>query len=129
MSTTETSRTVLVVDDSPDIRELTRMQLSLLGYRVVEAADGGEAVELAGKECPALILMDLTMPKLGGLEATRLIRGLAEICGVIIVAFTALHSGESRGRARAAGCDDFIQKPAGMERLSGLLDRHLRNGR
>lgn len=53
-----------------------------------------EAVEPAGKECPAPILMDLTMPTLGGLEARRLIRGVGEICDVIIVAFTALYSGE-----------------------------------
>ena len=119
----------MVVDDSEDIRELTKLQLAALGCRVVEAADGREAVDLAGKECPALILMDLTMPVLDGLEATRLIRGLAEICDVVIVAFTALHSGECRERALAAGCNDFIQKPLGIEELSGLLTRHIGNGR
>lgn len=119
----------MVVDDSADIRELTRMQLSMLGCRVVEAGDGREAVELAGKECPALILMDLTMPVLDGLAATRLIRGLAELCGVVIVAFTALHSGECRANALAAGCDDYVQKPLGMDELSGLLRRHIKNGR
>jgi len=129
MSTTEVSPTVMVVDDSDDIRELTRLQLAALGCRVVEAADGREAVELAGKECPALILMDLTMPVLDGLEATRLIRGLAEICDVVIVAFTALHSGECRASALAAGCNDYVQKPLGMEELSGLLHRHIGNGR
>jgi len=129
MSTTEASPTVMVADDSADIRELTRLQLAMLGCRVVEAADGREAVELAGKECPALILMDLTMPVLDGLEATRLIRRLAEIRDVVIVAFTALHDGECRASALAAGCNDYIQKPLGMEELSGLLDRHLRDGR
>lgn len=129
MSTTEASPTVLVVDDSADIRELTRLQLVMLGCRVVEAADGREAVELAGKERPALILMDLTMPVLDGLEAARLIRGVAGICDVVIVAFTALHSGECRASALAAGCDDYIQKPLDFEQLSGLLERHLRNGR
>jgi CheY-like chemotaxis protein len=129
MSTTEVVPTVLVVDDSDDIRELTRLQLSMLGCRVVEAANGREAVELAGKECPALILMDMTMPVLDGLEATRLIREIVGLCDVVIVAFTALHSCECRERALAAGCNDYIQKPLGHEQLSGLLDRHLRNGR
>jgi CheY-like chemotaxis protein len=129
MSIIEASPTVLVVDDSADIRELTRLQLSILGCRVVEAADGLEAVVLAGRECPALILMDLTMPVLDGLEATRLIRGVAGICDVVIVAFTALHSGECRASALAAGCNDYIQKPLDMKQLSGLLDRHLGDGR
>lgn len=129
MSTTGASPTVLVVDDSEDIRELTRLQLAMLGCRVVEAADGREAVELAGKEYPSLILMDLTMPVLDGFEATRLIRGLAEIRDVVIVAFTALHSGECRASALAAGCDDYIQKPLGLDELSGLLQRHIGNGR
>ena len=129
MSTIEARPTVLVVDDSADIRELTRIQLAALGCRVVEAADGREAVELAGKECPALILMDMTMPVLDGLEATRLIRGLVEICDVVIVAFTALHSGECRASALAAGCNDYVQKPLDIEELSGLLERHIGNAR
>jgi CheY-like chemotaxis protein len=129
MSTTEARLTVVVVDDSEDIRELTRLQLATLGYRVIEAADGREAVELAGSECPALILMDLTMPVLDGLEVTRLIRGLGEICDVVIVAFTALHSGECRASALAAGCNDYVRKPLGMDELSGLLHRHIGNGR
>ncbi|HKG13584.1 MAG TPA: response regulator [Pyrinomonadaceae bacterium] len=129
MSTTEANPTVMVVDDSADIRELTRLQLGILGYQVVEAAEGRQAVELASRECPALILMDLTMPVLDGLEATRLIRGLAELCGVVIVAFTALHGSECRASALAAGCDDYVQKPLGMEGLSDLLERHLRDAR
>jgi CheY-like chemotaxis protein len=129
MSTTAIIPTVLVVDDSEDIRELTKLQLATLGCRVLEAANGREAVNVAGQECPALILMDMTMPVLDGLEATRLIREIVELCDVVIVAFTALHSGECRERALAAGCNDYVQKPLGQEQLSGLLDRHLHNGR
>lgn len=118
-------KTVMVVDDSEDIRVLMRMQLTMLGYRVVEAADGREAVELACKECPALILMDLTMPVLDGLEATRLIRGLAQLCGVVVVVFTALGSDEGRRRALDAGCDDYVEKPVSVTQLSDILGRHL----
>ena len=115
----------MVVDDSEDIRELLRVQLTQLGYGVVEAADGREAVEAVRKECPALILMDLTMPVLDGFEATRLIRRIEGARGVVILAFSALSSGASRASALAAGCDEFVRKHLGMKELSDLLERHL----
>ena len=118
-------KTVLVVDDTGDIREVMRLQLTALGYRVVEASNGREAVEVAARERPALILMDLTMPVLDGLSATRLIRETDGLGGVVIVAFTALHSGESRRRALDAGCDDYVQKPLSVTQLSAILYRHL----
>lgn len=126
MDTSDSRLTVMVVDDTEDIRELVGMQLALLGYRVVEAANGREAVEVASKECPALILMDITMPVLDGLTATRMIRGMVENCGVVIIAFTALYSDGSRASALAAGCDDYVQKPVSSEQLSTLLNQHLR---
>lgn len=119
----------MVADDSEDIRELMRFQLTQLGYRVVEAADGREAVEAVRKERPALILMDLSMPVLDGFEATRLIRRIEAAHGVVILAFTALSSGASRASALAAGCDDFVRKHTGMKELAALLERHLRDGR
>jgi CheY-like chemotaxis protein len=128
METTATRPTVMVVDDSEDIRELVRVQLTILGYRVLEAANGREAIEAVSRECPALILMDITMPILDGLEATRLIRGMTDICGIVIIAFTALHSSPGRAQALAAGCNDFIQKPVNVGQLSSLLNRHLQRG-
>ena len=119
----------MVADDSDDIRELLRMQLTQLGYRVVEAADGREAVEAVRRERPALILMDLSMPVLDGFEATRLIRRLEGARNIIILAFTALSSGASRASALAAGCDDYVRKHLGMNELSALLARHLSAGR
>lgn len=119
----------MVVDDSEDIRELLRVQLTRLGYRVVEAADGREAVEAVRKECPALILMDSTMPVLDGFEAPRLIRRIEMARGVVIPAFTTLSSGASRASALAAGCDDFVRKHLGMRELSALLRRYLGGGR
>jgi len=125
METTKTCPTVLVVDDSEDIRELMRVQLTFLGYLVIEASNGREAVEAVSDKCPALILMDINMPVLDGLGATRMIRAMAEICGVVIIAFTALQSDTSRLSALAAGCDDYVQKPINMGQLSNLLNRHL----
>jgi two-component system, cell cycle response regulator DivK len=112
---------IMVVDDCEDIRELVALQLTLLGYRVMEATNGFEAFELARKECPALILMDINMPILDGLAATRCIREVEETCDVIIVAFSALGSGDNRARALEAGCDEFITKPMEMTRLSNLM--------
>lgn len=125
MGVTRGSTTVMVVDDTEDIREVMRLRLTALGYRVVEASDGREAVETAVRERPALILMDLMMPVLDGFGATRLIREADGVGGVAIVAFTALHTGESRRRALEAGCDDCVQKPISAAQLSDLLDRHL----
>lgn len=119
----------MVADDSEDIRELMRIQLTQLGYRVVEVADGREAVEAVRKERPALILMDVSMPVLDGFEATRLIRRIEGGRGVIILAFTALSSGVSRARALDAGCDDYVRKHIGMNELSALLTRYLSGGR
>jgi two-component system, cell cycle response regulator DivK len=125
MDTTETRPTVMVADDSEDIRELVRLQLTRLGYRVIEATNGREAVAAVDQECPALILMDITMPVLDGLDATRMIRGMAERCGVVIIAFTALHGAGYRESALAAGCDDYLPKPFDLGQLSHLLNRHL----
>jgi two-component system cell cycle response regulator DivK len=119
----------MVVDDSEDIRELLMIQLTRLGYRVVEAAGGREAVEAVRQECPALILMDLTMPVLDGFEATRLIRRMEGARDVVILAFSALGSGANRAGALAAGCDDFVRKHLGMKELSTLLARYLGGGR
>jgi CheY-like chemotaxis protein len=128
MEMTEAHPTIMVVDDSEDIRELVRLQLMQLGYRVVEATNGREAIEAVSRECPSLILMDVTMPILDGLEATRLIREMADICGIVIIAFTALYSRHCRAQALAAGCNDFIQKPINIGQLSDLLNRHLQSG-
>jgi two-component system sensor histidine kinase/response regulator len=125
MGEVRAGKTVLVVDDTEDIRELMRMQLAMLGHRVVEASNGREAVVVALRERPALILMDMTMPVLDGIGATRLIRETDGIGGVVIVAFTALHSGESKQYALDAGCDDYVQKPVSVTQLADILSRHL----
>lgn len=119
----------MVADDSEDIRELMRVLLTQLGYRVVEAADGREAVEAVRKERPALILMDVSMPVLDGFEATRLIRRIEGGRAVVILAFSALSSGVGRAGALAAGCDDYVRKHIGLNELSALLERYLSDGR
>ena len=121
MGKNDARQLIMVVDDCADIRELVALQLTLLGYRVTEATNGFEAIELARKECPALILMDINMPILDGLAATRYIREVEETCDVIIIAFSALGSSDNRARALEAGCNEFITKPLEMTRLSNLM--------
>jgi len=115
----------MVVDDSDDVRELMALQLRLSGYDVVEARDGREAVELARERCPALVFMDIQMPVLDGVEATRMIRGISELCEVVIVAFSAF-GGEHGARALEAGCDEYVSKNEGINRLAGIAGRYLK---
>jgi CheY-like chemotaxis protein len=119
--------TVMVVDDNESMRELIGMHLRIHGYEVVEAADGSEAVELVRRECPALILMDINMPVMDGLEATRLIRAIKDLCRMPIVAISAYGEGSNnRLEALAAGCDEYISKTKGITELPSIIERHLR---
>ena len=104
-------RTVLVVDDHDDIRQLMRMSLQMNGCSVVEAVNGKEAVELASQVSPGLILMDLSMPVLDGYEATRQIKANPELRHIPIVAVTSSALSGDDLKARAAGCDAYITKP------------------
>ncbi|MDQ3916984.1 MAG: response regulator [Acidobacteriota bacterium] len=118
--------TVLVVDDSADTRFVLRRTLRRRGYRVVEAADGREAVEVALRECPDLILMDLNMPVMDGLAATERIRELKERCGdVPIVAVTAFDTYGMREAAVEAGCDAYLLKPLALDELEAVVERLL----
>ncbi|HYG09378.1 MAG TPA: response regulator [Pyrinomonadaceae bacterium] len=124
-STSGRNQTVMVVDDSDDVREVAALQLRMSGYDVIEARDGQEAVELARQNCPALIFMDIQMPGMDGLTATRLIRNIRELCAVTIIAFSAFGSGGNRERAIEAGCDDFVSKVAAVNQLPAIIERFL----
>jgi two-component system cell cycle response regulator DivK len=115
----------LVVEDFEDSRFMMRRLLEMAGYDVVEASDGQQAVELAVQEQPALILMDLSLPKLDGLAATRLIRQHRAVSKIPIVAVSAHDSPESRSEALEAGCDEYVTKPIDFDQLYSLLKRFL----
>ena len=97
----ESQRTILVVDDFDDTRLLLRTWLQRKGFRVVEAENGNRAVATAEREHPDLIIMDVEMPELDGLAATRKIRGLAEFEGVPILAVWLRRRSISRSRTRS----------------------------
>ena len=117
--------TVLVVEDFEDNRFMMRRLLEMSGYRVVEAVNGQQAVELAGTEHPDVILMDLSLPMLDGLAATRRIRERAGHTRVPIIAVSAHDSADFHAEALAAGCNEYVTKPIDFDQLVKLLERLL----
>jgi CheY-like chemotaxis protein len=114
--------TILVVDDSEEIRLVLRHALEARGYRVLEASDGHEAVEVARRECPDLILMDLNMPRMDGLEATRRIRECKELCrSAPVLAFTAFDTYGMEAAAIEAGASGYLRKPFDSEEAERIL--------
>lgn len=119
-------KTVLIVEDFEDTRRLIKFVLEDLGYNVLEATDGWNAVEVVKKQTPDLILMDLALPMINGLSATRLLRGMEETAKTPIIALTA--SGQFlHDQALEAGCDDFVTKPLDVDKLQPLLEKYLEN--
>src|SRR5215210_9100213 len=114
---------VLVVEDFEDNRFMMRRLLEMSGYRVVEAVNGNQAVESAATESPDIILMDLSLPQLDGLAATRRIRSQEGSRKVPIIAVSAHDSADFHAEALAAGCNEYVTKPIDFDQLVQLLDR------
>jgi two-component system, cell cycle response regulator DivK len=114
---------VLVVEDFEDNRFMMRRLLEMSGYRVVEAVNGNQAVEMATSVRPDIILMDLSLPQLDGLAATRRIRTQEGLDKVPIVAVSAHDSADFHAEALAAGCNEYVTKPIDFDQLVQLLDR------
>src|SRR5918911_4472702 len=113
---------ILVVEDNEEDWDMLSRRLQRRGYMVVHAADGQEAVEMAAHERPDLILMDVSLPVLDGLEATRRIRARAQTQTIPIIALTAHATSADRDRAVQAGCDDYHAKPVELPRLVAQLE-------
>ena len=118
-------QTIMVVEDFEDNRFMMRRLLEMSGYQVLEAVNGEEAVEIAKRERPSLILMDLSLPLLDGLAATRRIRQEAELRDVPIVAVSAHDTADFHADALAAGCNDYVTKPIDFDQLEALLGKLL----
>jgi CheY-like chemotaxis protein len=115
---------ILIVEDYEDSREFMKILLQTYGYSVLEAGDGIEAVETFKKQAPDLILMDIAMPEMDGLTATKIIRKLAVGAEVPIIALTA-NSNTFYREAIAAGCNEVIKKPFEEKKLKSLLKFYL----
>jgi CheY-like chemotaxis protein len=113
---------ILLVEDDEDNRDMLSRRLQRKGYRVVQAADGQEAVEMAVRERPDLILMDVGLPVMDGLEATRRIRARTLTQSTPMIAVTAHAMADDRDRALQAGCDDYHAKPVELARLVAQME-------
>lgn len=108
---------VLVAEDNADQRSLYAQVLASAGYGVLEAADGVEAVSIARREKPGLVLMDVTMPGTSGWNAVRTLKEDMETHAIPIIVVTGLASAWDRDASLAAGCDEYLAKPVPPARL------------
>lgn len=118
-----TSATILVVDDEPQIRRVMRATLSAEGYTIVEARNGLEALEKVRSERPDLVILDLNMPNMDGIEACREIRSSSK---VPIIMLTVRSAEKDKVRALDAGADDYVVKPFGIQELLARIRAALR---
>lgn len=113
--------TVLVVEDNEDNRIIVRTVLQHVGYRVLEAVTGDEAIEVARDRHPDIILMDISLPVRDGWEATEVLKGDPATRDIPIVALTAHALPSDQERARAAGCDAYVPKPVAPMAIAKLV--------
>ena len=116
---------ILLVEDNELNRDMLSRRLIRRGYQVVMAVDGEEAFTSAAREQPDLILMDMSLPKIDGWEATRRLKADPSLCAIPVIARTAHAMAGDRERALEAGCDEFDTKPIEFERLLAKMERLL----
>ena len=102
---------VLIVEDTPANMKLTTLLLEREGYQVLQAENASDGIELAREHRPGLILMDIQLPGMDGLEATRILKTDTVTCAIPVIALTAFAMKGDEDRIRAAGCDGYIAKP------------------
>ena len=119
------SEPVLIVDDNPQNLKLARLLLIAEGYDARTAVDAEHALTLLEEFRPRLILMDIQLPGMDGLELTRRLKARPETQKIVIVALTAYAMKGDEEKARAAGCDGYIAKPIDVRTLPGAVARYL----
>lgn len=117
--------TILIVDDNVTNLKLARVLLQGEGYQVRTAADAEEAIRLLETFVPRLILMDIQLPGMDGLELTRRLKADIATKDIVVLALTAYAMKGDEEKARAAGCDGYVAKPIDIESLPGVIAQHL----
>jgi two-component system cell cycle response regulator DivK len=120
------ARKILVVEDNQDNREMVVKVLKFNGYEVIEAVDGEEGIEKAKTEAPALILLDIYLPKMDGYEVAKRLKGDTNLKDIPVIALTAHAMKGNREQALAAGCDGYIAKPIDIRELPKQIEQFLR---
>jgi len=118
-------KTVLIVEDEPRNLKLVRDLLNVVGYETLEATDGGKGLELARTHKPDLILMDIAIPVIDGIEAMKILKADAKTKNIPVIALTAFAMKEEIENIRAAGCDGYMTKPIDtrefLKKVAGYL--------
>ncbi|HQR33648.1 MAG TPA: response regulator [Blastocatellia bacterium] len=124
---TEHLRRILIAEDDDEQRTALKLILKLSKFAVIEARDGHEAIESVRREHPDLVLMDLSLPVVDGLEATRELRHDAAFQHLPIIFVTGYDQQETIDNIKACGGTDFISKPIEFDELKKMIDKHLSN--
>jgi CheY-like chemotaxis protein len=114
---------ILIIEDHPDMRELLALALRYKGYERLEAKDGYEGIAMALAEHPDLVLMDLILPGLNGLDTAKRIKANPETAQIPIVAYTACYGRDMMAKALEAGMTEYLLKPVPMEVLVEVIER------
>jgi two-component system phosphate regulon response regulator PhoB len=117
---------ILVTEDNPLHMKIFVLNLTFKGYRVLEAENGLKGLELARREVPDLILVDLTLPKMEGWEMIRQMKGTAETSAIPVIVVSARRPQDEEHEARALRIDHYVSKPFNPEHLMDLVDRTVR---
>ncbi len=116
---------ILIVEDHPDSREILRIQIERLGYEVIEARSGEEAIEKALAQNPDLIIMDLRLPGINGIEATVVLKQSSNTSHIPVIAHSASREENCQAEALKAGMVEFLPKPTPPGVFREVLQRHL----
>lgn len=119
------SKKILIVEDNPQNMRLVEMALSAESYTLLEATNGEEALGVARKELPDLIIMDIQLPKMSGLEVTKKLREIPEFNRTPIIAITAYAMKGDKEKALDAGCNAYLSKPISARDLPQLIAKML----
>ena len=124
-------RKILIADDEPDILEILEYNLTREGYAVIKAKDGNEALDMAKKNHPDLIILDVMMPGFNGMEVCQILRNLPDFKETLIIMLTAMSDEASQIKGLEAGADDYVNKPLSpkvlMSRVNALFRRSFRS--
>jgi two-component system cell cycle response regulator DivK len=118
-------KTILIVEDEPKNLKLLRDLLQRFGYEILEAPDGEQGVKITMEKIPDLILMDIMMPKMDGLEATRIIKADNKTKHIPVIALTSYAMKGDREKTLEAGCDGYIAKPIDIQEVLKTIEHFL----